>query len=79
VRYDDQALTLTFANPDELATFHKELTALLREVTISVSASTKDANEARDRAREVLREFKVVTRILNAIRKKTAPSAPSSE
>lgn len=70
VKYEPESRSLQFASADELDAFHRELTGLLREVTISVSSTTKDANEARDRAREVLREFKVVTRILNAIRKR---------
>lgn len=70
MKYEPETRTLQFATPDELDAFHRELTLLLREMTVSVSASTPDAGQARDRAREVLREFKVVTRILNAIRKR---------
>jgi len=70
VKYDPDTRTLQFASAEELDSFHRELTAMLREITVSVSAATPDANVARDRAREVLREFKVVTRILNAIRKR---------
>ncbi len=70
MKYEPESRTIFFTSPDELDAFHHELTGLLREVTLSVSATTKDPNEARDRAREVLREFKIVTRILNAIRKR---------
>jgi hypothetical protein len=70
VKYEPDARTLQFASAEELDAFHHELTTLLREVTVSVSSTTKDANEARERTREVLREFKVVTRILNALRKR---------
>ncbi len=70
MKYEPESRTILFTSQDELDAFHHELTGLLREVTLSVSATTKDPNEARDRAREVLREFKIVTRILNAIRKR---------
>lgn len=69
MKYEPETRTLQFASPEELESFHRELTALLREVTIAVSGATPDASQARERAREVLREFKVVTRILNAVRK----------
>lgn len=70
VKYEPDSKTLQFASDEELDAFHHELTTLLREVTTSVTAATADANQARDRAREVLRTFKVVTRIINAIRKR---------
>lgn len=70
MKYEPDSRTLQFASAEELDAFHLELTALLREVTVSVSSTTQDATQARDRAREVLREFKVVTRILNALRRR---------
>ena len=78
MKYEPESRTLQFASPEELDSFHRELTALLREVTASVSSTTPDANAARDRAREVLREFKVVTRILNAIRKRSDRREPEA-
>jgi len=60
---------LRFASAEELDAFHRELTTLLREVTVSVTGSTQDATEARNRAKEVLREFRVVAGIINKLRK----------
>ncbi len=71
MNFDAETKTLRFASAEELEAFHTELTSLLREVTVSVSASTPDAAQARERAREVLREFRVIARILNAIRKQS--------
>ena len=68
--YDREQRTLRFSSDEELASFHQELTGLLREVTISVSSATQDAEQAKDGAREVLREFRTIARILNALRKR---------
>ena len=65
---DRESLSLRFGSPEELDAFHRELTALLREMTLSVAAKTKDPEQARALAHEVLREFEVVTRLLNALR-----------
>ena len=69
MEYNREARTITFSSEDELLGFHAELTALLREVTISVSSATQDAEQAKAGAREVLKQFKLVTRILNAVRR----------
>lgn len=71
MKYEPDTKTLQFTSDEELDAFHHELTTLLREVTLSVTSATADAQQARDGAREVLRTFKVVTRIINAIRKRT--------
>jgi hypothetical protein len=75
VDYDRDAKTLRFSSDEELTAFHGELTALLREVTISVSSATQDAEQAKAGAREVLKQFRVVTRILNALRRAQPPRA----
>ncbi len=72
MNFDPAQRTLQFSSDEELAEFHQEMTALLREVTVSVSASTQDAAQARTRALEVLKEFKVIARLLNTLRKQHA-------
>jgi len=69
MEFDPDLRVLRFASDEEVTAFHAELTALLREVTISVSSATDDAQQAKIGAREILREFKLVTRILNAVRR----------
>ena len=76
MKLDSETHTLRFASAEELDSFHRELTILLREVTVSVTGSTKDAVEARDRAKEVLREFRVVARLINTLRKNATHSDP---
>jgi hypothetical protein len=69
VDFDPEQLILRFDNPDELASFHRELTMLLREVTISVSAATPDAEQAQKHARALLAEFQTSARFLGLLRK----------
>jgi hypothetical protein len=75
VKLDADNLTIEFSSAEELDAFHRELTVLLREVTVSVTGKTSDANEARERAKDVLREFKMVARIVNAFRRSSRRSS----
>jgi hypothetical protein len=69
VDFDPDQLTLRFDSRDELAGFHKELTMLLRELTISVSAATPDAEQAQKHARALLEEFQATARFLSILRR----------
>ncbi len=69
MEFDSEQLTLRFDSGDELASFHKELTMLLREVTISVSSATPDAEQAQKHARALLDEFQTTARFISLLRK----------
>ena len=69
VDFDPDLLTLRFDSADELASFHKELTMLLREVTVSVTSATPDAEQAQKHARALLDEFQSTARFLALLRK----------
>jgi hypothetical protein len=72
VNFDPEQRTLHFASDEELASFHQELTMLLREVTVSISAATPDAEVAKQGAQQLLKEFKLIARLLNALRRQQA-------
>jgi hypothetical protein len=72
VEFDLEQRTLRFVSDEELASFHQELTALLRQVTVSISSSTTDAEQARKGAQQVLKEFRLIARLLNSLRRQHA-------
>lgn len=65
---DRDGRLLRFTSEAELDALHRELTLLLREVTVSVTASASDANEARARAEALLAELATVAELLNTLR-----------
>lgn len=78
--FDPEHLTVRFANHEELAGFHRELTTLLREVTVSVSAATKDAEQAQKHARALLDEFHHVAGLLTTLRRtRSVPRSSDGE
>jgi len=69
MRFDPDSRALRFASTEELERFHHELSALVRQATFAAHSSEEDAEAARALSREVFREFSVVMRTLNALRK----------
>jgi hypothetical protein len=65
---DPNANSLTFDDRGELAAFHAELSALVREVTIAAASSSADPEEGAKRAGAILEQFATVMAALNAVR-----------
>ena len=76
MRYDASNLSLCFDSQAELEDLHNEMTALLREVTISVAKDAKVPAEGAARARQLLDQFQTFTRTLNALRGSLTPTKP---
>ena len=68
MKFDPDSRSLRFGSADEVERFHRELSALVRQATVAVSSTEKDAEVARERSQEVLRTFAAVVRALNALR-----------
>lgn len=68
MRYDPDALTLRFANREELDRFHRDLSELLRRAVTDGVTPDEDPLVGAARAREAMRAFAAATRALNAIR-----------
>lgn len=71
---DPTTHTLRFDSAEQLDAFHKELTLMLRELTVALSASVQDVHQARARAEQVLKEFRTTTEVLNTIRRQRQPN-----
>lgn len=69
MKFDFEEAALRFGTADEADRFHNELTVLLRTVMRAQSASVAEAHDAVDLSREVFREYRTVTRVLNAMRR----------
>lgn len=68
MKFDPDSRSLRFGSPEELDRFHRELSILVREATVSAHAGEKDAQAARALSQEVLRKYGAVMRALNALR-----------
>jgi hypothetical protein len=69
MRYDPSSRALSFASVEEVDEFHVELTALLRETMIHTTRRIADSHEARNASREVMREYRLLMRAINALRR----------
>ena len=69
MHYDPSTRSMSFSSEDEMASFHQELTHLLRVATVAASTSEQDAAKGREAAQTVLKEFRTVTRALNTLRR----------
>jgi hypothetical protein len=76
VKFTDPDRALRFGSDEELRRFHDDLTALLREATITATR-TASVDDAPERARAVLRRYATVLRALNALRR-TLPHEPGA-
>lgn len=74
MKYEPSTHTLQFSNDDEVARFHLEVTALLRDMVTEASRHG-DADAGKAAAKEVFKEFGSVMRVLNALRRHLEPEA----
>lgn len=69
MKYLEQDPAVRFDSPKEAEAFHRELTELVREVTIAASRGVEDADRAVDLSRDVLKRYKTIARALNTMRR----------
>lgn len=69
MRYREEETSLCFASPEEAASFHGELTELVREAMVAAGGSERDVEAAVDRNRDLFKRFKTVARALNSMRR----------
>lgn len=72
MKYEPEARALQFTTDEELARFHAEVTALLRDAVTQASRHG-DADAGKAAAREVFKQFATVLRALNALRAHLEP------
>lgn len=68
MKYDPSTRTLQFANDQEVARYHAEVTALLRDA-VSEASRHGDAQAGKLAAQAVFKDFGCVMRALNALRR----------
>ena len=69
MRYEPEQACLHFGSPEEAERFHAELTELVRFMVTETGRDAPDAEQAKERSREVFQRFASVLRMLNALRK----------
>lgn len=68
MHFDAEALTLRFANRDELDRFHHELTDLLRRAVVAAAVPGEAAAVGVAHAQSEMLKYTAVTGALNALR-----------
>jgi hypothetical protein len=78
MKFDAATRTLQFASDQEVARFHAEVTALLRDA-VSEASRHGDAQAGKAAAQSVFKDFASVLRALNALRRHLEPEAGEQE
>ncbi len=69
MQYDPEQKTLTFSNDHEVEQFHNQVSLLLRNAMFQATKGIEDGAQAAEISKEVFKEFAIVTRALNTLRR----------
>jgi hypothetical protein len=68
MRYEAGSSSLHFRSADEVRDFHLQVSALIRGAMVQATRTVEDPARAKELSRELLKEYGVVIRALNALR-----------